>query len=102
MPDICVDKIQESFNCCYGGVVIDGLRNPRDFALLFDPLTDIVVYLTRDNIDFCNDFEKGVEIIVEMTKWNENIFKKYRNQVSLKECLFVVELENNFVPKMKG
>lgn len=44
-PDACVDFVKATYHIQDGGFVIEGARNPRDFALLFRPGKDLVVRL---------------------------------------------------------
>lgn len=44
-PGINVDHLRRTHDLAAGGVVVEGCRNPRDFAHLFDPRHDVAVVI---------------------------------------------------------
>lgn len=71
-PDVCVDFIFQKYNLVgKGGFVIEGLRNPRDFMLLFRPERDLVLFLDYYNNPVTpTDFEeKGIRLISSTVSW---------------------------------
>ena len=53
-------------------VVIDGIRNPRDFINLFNPNKDKVVFVSKEKTEIKSTiFEKGIIVIKEYIKWLE-------------------------------
>lgn len=83
-PDCAVKRIKQSFNCCGGGCLIEGVRNPRDFMQLFDYRKDLVVFLSRNGMEVVNEFEEGIEVIKQYVKWLEKNFEgKFSMEVEL-------------------
>jgi hypothetical protein len=71
-PDVCVDFILDKYDVVRrGGFVIEGIRNPRDFALLFRPERDLVMFLSFPNNTLQpTEFEKqGIAVIRQMVDW---------------------------------
>lgn len=60
-PRVCLDYIRRRNDISKPGAVyvIDGVRNPGDFAGLFDPRTDLVVFVYRDQRGAVTTFEGG-------------------------------------------
>jgi 8-oxo-dGTP pyrophosphatase MutT (NUDIX family) len=56
-PDACVRWLRAEHDVDGGGLVIDGIRNPRDFALLFRPERDIVIWLDASWSNAATAFE---------------------------------------------
>lgn len=55
-------------------LIIEGIRNPRDFTGLFDPLHDMVVFLNRDNNPHQTTlFETGILVINSYVNWLASI-----------------------------
>lgn len=51
--------------------VIEGERNPFEFAKLYDPVNDMVVFLTRQDVDvYDTAIERGIAVIEHMMRWN--------------------------------
>lgn len=74
-PDVCVDFIVSKYDVVKrGGFVIEGIRNPRDFALLFRPERDLVMFLSfPTNTMQPTEFEKqGTAVIRSMVDWMIN------------------------------
>lgn len=71
-PDVCVRFILDKYNVIErGGFVIEGLRNPRDFMLLFRPERDFVLFVTHPNNTLApTAFEtEGVGVIRSAVDW---------------------------------
>lgn len=71
-PDVCVGFITKKYNIVErGGFVIEGLRNPRDFVLLFRPERDFVLFVTHPNNTLApTAFEtQGVDVIRSAVSW---------------------------------
>lgn len=71
-PDVCVDFLrQEHPRFDDGGFVVEGIRNPRDFLLLFRPERDLVLYLDfAANPHPPTTFERdGIATIRAITTW---------------------------------
>lgn len=70
-PDACVDFIRANHNVSEGFLVIEGLRNPRDFTLLFRPNEDLLILLNYpDNPVVPSEFERhGVRAIRDIAEW---------------------------------
>jgi hypothetical protein len=70
-PDACVSFIRRKYALEQGGYVVEGLRNPRDFMMLFRPSVDFVFVLRFD--DNCvrpSNFEReGLRSIVDCLGW---------------------------------
>ncbi len=79
-PDFVIKYYKSKGNCHGGGVIVDGLRNPRDFIHLFDHNSDLVVFLDREGLEAKTEFETGVDVIKEYVGWlnsnfvTENVF----------------------------
>lgn len=70
-PDVCVDYIRAKYDVAEGGLVVDGLRNPRDFATLYRPDVDLVMFLDYpSNTIVPSEFERhGVAAIRDTVNW---------------------------------
>ena len=70
-PDACVDYIRAKYDVAEGGLVVDGLRNPRDFAMLYRPVVDLVLFLDYPaNPIAPSEFERhGVAAIRANVNW---------------------------------
>lgn len=70
-PDACVDFIRGKYEVNKGGYVVEGLRNPRDFTLLFRPDVDIVLFLefARNEFQPTRFEERGVAAIHANVEW---------------------------------
>lgn len=69
-PDACVNYLQHKYHIKSGGLIIDGIRNPRDFLILFDPSRDIIISIENNNIDYASQFEEiGLKTIKENIKF---------------------------------
>lgn len=74
-PDYVINFYKEKGNCHGGGMIIDGLRNPRDFVHLFDFNQDLVIFVERDGFEIKNEFEAGIDVIKNYVEWLKNNFK---------------------------
>lgn len=75
-PDVCVDFIKKNYPIHLGGFIIEGIRNPRDFAHLFQP-NDIIISLSNFGIpiDGETEFEKiGLCSINQMLWFYQSTF----------------------------
>ncbi len=74
-PNACVDYIRHTYPIENGGLIIEGLRNPRDFAHLFRPHLDVVILLHYSaNPIAASQFESwGVENIREQVAWYQRV-----------------------------
>lgn len=52
-----------------GDVIVSGVRNPGDFAVVFRPETDIVVFLTRVGYGPATAFDDGIAAIDAHARW---------------------------------
>lgn len=70
-PDACVEYIRAKHDVDAGGLVVDGLRNPRDFSRLYRPDVDLVLLLDYPaNTIVPSEFERhGVAAIRETVNW---------------------------------
>ncbi|MGE0709992.1 MAG: hypothetical protein AB7N76_25935 [Planctomycetota bacterium] len=70
-PDIVVRHLRERLSGLEERpVVLEGFRNPRDFAHLFDWRRDVAVSLVRDeNPVPSGAFEAGLDVIAAYLKW---------------------------------
>lgn len=87
-PDVCVKFITSKYNVIeHGGFVIEGLRNPRDFILLFRPERDFVLFVTHPNNPLApTAFETaGVGVIRSTVDWMAQNRLLERSRVA--ECL---------------
>lgn len=79
-PDICVNFMENKYGVSKGGFVIEGIRNPRDFMLLFRPERDFVVFLSfpRNPVSPTSFEREGIRVIQENTTWmvNNNLLSR--------------------------
>jgi adenylate kinase family enzyme len=79
-PMACVEYIRSSYDLSEE-CVIEGIRNPFDFAHLFDPKYDEVVFLkyARNNLPL-TVFEEGLEVIGHYLRYlmRANIMNRWR------------------------
>lgn len=70
-PNACVDYIRAHHDVDGGCLILEGLRNPRDFTLLFRPEHDRVILLNYpENPIVPTDFERhGVRAIRDTLEW---------------------------------
>ena len=69
-PDACIDFIRGKYDVAEGGLVIEGLRNPRDFMAFYRPDVDVVIFLNHLNVKPATLFERGgVEGIMNNVAW---------------------------------
>jgi hypothetical protein len=88
-PDVCVRFITEKYNVVeLGGFVLEGLRNPRDFALLFRPERDFVLFVTHPNNTLApTAFETaGVGVIRSTVDWM--VQNRLLDSSRVVECVF--------------
>lgn len=51
--------------------VVEGERNPNEFAKLYDPKKDVVFFLKRENVDiYDTTIERGIPVIEQIVRWN--------------------------------
>lgn len=72
-PNACVDVLCNNTLVTSGHCIIDGVRNPRDFSILFDPRKDMVIrFEVETNTGTYSDFEKyGLQAIDSILEWYE-------------------------------
>lgn len=79
-PDACVSFMENKYGVSKGGFVIEGIRNPRDFMLLFRPERDMVFFLRfPGNTVSPTSFEsEGIRVIQENVTWmvNNHLFSR--------------------------
>jgi hypothetical protein len=69
-PDACLDDLKASHDLAAKGLVIEGMRNPRDFISLFDPRTDAAIELKNALAPSpATPFERGVDVIRAYLSW---------------------------------
>jgi hypothetical protein len=69
-PNACIDDLRARFPLAAGGHVIEGIRNPRDFAALFDYRHDGVLWLEHaQQREPASDFERGLSVIAHYLDW---------------------------------
>lgn len=69
-PDSCVRHLRAHNPIADGGHLIEGIRNPRDFLLLFQPSLDVVVQVTFEKNPCSTPFEKeGLRVIESQVSW---------------------------------
>lgn len=70
-PDVCIRYVRKS-----QATIIEGIRNPRDFLELFDPITDVVIYCNRYDVqDAATNFEAdGLSAIKQIFKFQQLIY----------------------------
>ncbi len=67
---VVVCRYVEDRGNCKGEMVIDSVRNPRDFMRLFDPANDTVYHVHyRNNTLPPTEFEGGLDIIENYLLW---------------------------------
>jgi GTPase SAR1 family protein len=71
-PFACIEELQKKYDLNQPSV-IEGIRNPFDFANLFDPNTDRVIRITYKNNKLQpTEFEKGLEVVDDLLTWMIN------------------------------
>lgn len=84
-PNVAVRFLEEETDSFNGNFIIEGIRNPRDFAMVFDPTKDFVVIqdVSVEDARFLkSEFDRGVWIIREFCEWHR------KNGVWIRNCLF--------------
>lgn len=66
-PDVCIDWIGKKID------IVEGIRNPRDFAHLFDAGEDVLIWCRREDVsEAATDFERiglsGIESYMAFQK----------------------------------
>ena len=84
-PDECIDHIKEAIKTAEN-VVIEGIRNPRDFFNLFNPTCDVVMFLKPEGIGISNQFDMGVNLIQDSVAWMANCGIIGTNQFIIEDC----------------
>lgn len=69
--DQCIHFIKRTYCKDYleGTLVIDGIRNPRDFTNLFQPNRDKILFIQKEGNDNWTKFESGIEVIKNYVEW---------------------------------
>lgn len=89
-PNFFSKKIRKHL-LIFNNNIVDGIMNPQDFAKLFNPTSDVVIWLTNTNTMESNssDFERfGLEIIYS------NIFWLIKNKIFNSKQYFYNYLSN--------
>lgn len=69
-PDVCIDYVVQLLNMVGSDAIIEGIKNPRDFATLFDISKDLVIFLNRDKNPYtASSFEMGIVVIDHYVNW---------------------------------
>lgn len=67
---MATDTLRALHDLDSGGYIIEGIRNPFDFARLYRPERDVVLFLSREDALPTGDrFDPGVPVIVQMRAW---------------------------------
>lgn len=73
-PDISLRAITQKYDVPAGGLVIEGIRNPRDFCALFDPRKDAVISIETPNVEAASAFESsGLAAIDTILSFHESL-----------------------------
>lgn len=68
-----VEHLQNFIAESNGPCVIEGERNPNEFAKLYDPQQDMVIFMQRNAIDIYDTvIERGIAAIEQIVRWNIN------------------------------
>jgi hypothetical protein len=82
-PNTTIDYVRANYDLARPSV-IEGVRNPRDFMQLYDPVHDVVHRLVyRENPVPATRFEGGIEIIDSYMRW-------LQGNGLISECQYVV------------
>lgn len=70
-PNACLDVVASEPEVLAGHCLIEGVRNPRDFASLFDPRKDFVIRFEVESNkgDYSNFESKGLQAIDAILDW---------------------------------
>lgn len=68
-PTVCTDTLQAMHRIDQGGMVLEGFRNPFDFARVYRPERDRLVFLTLAGAPEGDSFDDGVAVIEAMQGW---------------------------------
>lgn len=94
--------IEEAAQPC----VIEGERNPIEFAKLYDPRRDMVIFLNREDMEaYDTTIERGIPVIEQQVRWCVNngiapvasVFKTGFGREAIKGEYFGVNNERDFV-----
>lgn len=70
-PDCNIRYLQDIAKQQHKPCVIEGERNPVEFAKLYDPKNDMVIILNRQDVDvYDTAIERGIESIEKIVRWN--------------------------------
>ncbi len=70
-PDCHLANLTDLFKKSSMPRVIEGERNPVEFAKLYNPKTDMVIFLNRLDVDIYDTaIEKGLDTIEKIVRWN--------------------------------
>ncbi len=105
-PDSCVRYIIDNYREDFfnGTLVIDGVRNPRDFMKLFYSETDKVISLESINKEALTEFEEGVQVIKQYCLWliNNNLIEEEQTKiVEFKERMDFDKIISNVIKEME-
>lgn len=68
-PFACIEELKKTYDLNQPSV-IEGVRNPFDFANLFDPSADGVIRISfKNNKLQPTEFEKGLEVVDDLLSW---------------------------------
>jgi len=70
-PSCHLKNLSKHFETSAAPCVVEGERNPVEFANLYDPKRDMVIFLDRLDVDkYDTAIEKGLESIERIVRWN--------------------------------
>ena len=84
-PDECIVYIKEALKSS-GNAIIEGMRNPRDFFNIFNPTSDVVIFLKPEDVNISNQFDMGVNLIRDSVAWMANCGIIGTNQFMIEDC----------------
>lgn len=72
-PDYNIKHVSNILENTDKPCIIEGERNPIEFAKLYDPQKDMVFFLKRKNIQkYDTTIEKGIDVIEQQVRWCVN------------------------------
>lgn len=75
-PDVALHWICERVGCAKGFAVVEGIRNPRDFALLCNPQVDCLIRLTVPAVAPASAWEaRGLEALDVVEAFYEDTWR---------------------------
>lgn len=70
-PSCHVQNIEEKLEREPRAYVIEGERNPNEFARLYDPKKDMVFFVHRQDVPiYKTEIERGIKTIEDIVRWN--------------------------------